>query len=197
MRANWLSVLFLFIALGCVYGQTSAPDKGTTSAKSGPDFWRQVEKDTFLIVNQYRVKNDLPALEWSDGITKIARAHSKDMATGDADFGHEGFNDRVHQLKDLMPGFHGAGENVLMSDQLDDIAHAAVQLWLHSPLHLKNIRGDFNYSGMGVWQSGDGTLYFTQIFLKTVPPQPQTTDATPEVQSSFGFLAAPFTRPQR
>jgi uncharacterized protein YkwD len=195
MRVCWLSVLLLFAAVFCAQGQTSAADKGATSAKSGPDFWKQVEKDTFLIINQYRLKNDLPALAWNEAIAKIARAHSKDMATGDTDFGNEGFGDRVHQLKDLMPGFHGAGENVLMSDQLDDIAHVAVQLWLHSPNHLKNIRGNYNYSGLGVWQNADGTLYFTQIFLEAVPPQPATTDnPTPAVNTPLGFLAMPYTR---
>ena len=35
------------------------------------------------------------------------------MATGDVDFGHDGFGKRVKQLKTVMVGVNGAGENVL------------------------------------------------------------------------------------
>jgi uncharacterized protein YkwD len=189
-----LSSLFLLLAAAAWATADPAPNHTVTAEKSGPDFCAQVERDTFLIVNQYRAKNDLPALAWNDGITKLARAHSRDMATGDVDFGHEGFSDRVSRLKELMPGFGGAGENVLMSDNVDDIAHAAVALWLRSPHHLKNIRGDYNYSGMGVWQDKNGTVYFTQIFLKTKPVQQAAAEPEPTVQTPLGFLASPFTR---
>jgi uncharacterized protein YkwD len=129
-----------------------------------------VEKQTFKLINAYRDRNGFPPLRWNDEIAAIARAHSRDMASGDVDFGHGGFDDRVGQLKSLMAGFEGAGENVLYTTQLDDVAERAVEMWLHSPHHLRNIRGDYNFSGIGVWRSKDGALYFTQIFLKTAEP---------------------------
>ena len=92
------------------------------------------------------------------------------MATGDADFGHGGFDDRVDEMKALVAGFRGAGENVLFTDNLNNVAESAVQMWLHSPHHLKNIRGDYNLSGIGVWQNSKGTIYFTQLFLKVEEP---------------------------
>ena len=73
-----------------------------------------------------------------------------------------------------------------MTSDLDDVAKSAVALWLHSPHHLENIRGDFNYSGMGVWQDKDGTIYFTQIFVKIKP-------LTQETQAAPASGAAPFT----
>jgi uncharacterized protein YkwD len=186
-----LAVLLISVFSVAEAQQTTA----VVAENSGPDFRKEVEKETFLLVNDYRTKNDLPPLAWSDDMAKIARSHSKDMATGDVDFGHDGFSDRVGQMKDLMPGFRGAGENVLMSDQLDDIAHTAVALWLKSPHHLKNIRGDYNYSGIGVWQDKNGVIYFTQIFLKAVPPvqETQTQSPTPEM-TTLGLLASPYTR---
>jgi uncharacterized protein YkwD len=134
------------------------------------DFQSDVEKQTFKLINEYRDRDDLPPLRWNDEIAAIARAHSRDMATGDVDFGHGGFQDRVDQLKTVIAGFEGAGENVLYTTELDEVAERAVQMWLHSPHHLKNIRGDYNFSGIGVWQSKDGALYFTQLFLKTARP---------------------------
>jgi uncharacterized protein YkwD len=130
----------------------------------------EVEKRTFALINQYRDHDGLAPLKWDDDIAKIARGHSRDMADGKVDFGHDGFGDRVDRLKALVAGFRGAGENVLYTTELDDVASRAVQLWLHSPHHLRNIRGDYNLSGIGVWPSKTGALYFTQLFLKVAEP---------------------------
>jgi uncharacterized protein YkwD len=164
-----LRVLFLLaflVSVGCV----QPLDAQAFASIGSSSFQHDVEERTFQLINQYRDHNGFPPLKWNDAIAKIARAHSRDMATGDVDFGHGGFDDRVDQLKDLLAGFQGAGENVLYTSQLDQVAERAVQMWLHSPHHLKNIRGDYNFSGIGVWQSKDGTLYFTQLFLKTAEP---------------------------
>ena len=168
----------------------------SASDSTAVDFRGGVEKQTFFLINQYRKSSSLPPLVWDDSIAKVARAHSKDMATGEVDFGHAGFSDRVSHLKTVMTGFRGAGENVLMTTDLEEVAQKAVAVWLHSPHHLENIRGDFNYSGLGVWQDKDGTIYFTQIFMKFVPP-PATQEAQavpPALLTSVGMLAAPNTR---
>jgi hypothetical protein len=95
-----------------------------------------------------------------------------------------------------MTGLCGAGENVLKTDEPGEVARTAVALWLRSPHHLENIRGDYNYSGLGVSQDKAGMVYFTQIFAK-VAPQAQQAQATPGVQlaTPFGLLAAPRARP--
>ena len=168
MRAA-LRFLFLLALLPVIAGST--PLHAQSFASLGPaDSQRDVEKETFKLINRYRDQQGLTPLKWNDDIAGIARAHSRDMATGDADFGHGGFDDRVDQMKGLIAGFEGAGENVLYTTQLDEVAERAVQMWLHSPHHLRNIRGDYNFSGIGVWQSKDGALYFTQLFLKTAEP---------------------------
>jgi uncharacterized protein YkwD len=187
-----------FVVLGAIAtfsGAEAQPTHGPTSQTSGPDYRAKIEKETFLLINQYRKSSDLPALAWNETIAKEARAHSKDMATGDVDFGHEGFGDRVSRLKSDLPGFWGAGENVFMSSELDDVAHLAVTRWLHSPHHLKNIRGEYTISGLGVWQDKDGVIYFTQIFVNIKPSVPQTqAEPVPGVNTPFGILAAPETR---
>jgi uncharacterized protein YkwD len=154
-----------------------------------------VEQETFFLVNHYRENNGLPPLAWDGAIAQEARAHSKDMATGEVDFGHDGFRERISRLKTVMTGLKGAGENVFMTGNLDQVAHNAVTVWLHSPHHLENIRGDYNYSGLGVWQDKEGTLYFTQIFVKIEPPAQQAQAAPPiAVITPFGMLTAPNTR---
>ena len=82
---------------------------------------------------------------------------------------------------------------MLKTDDPDQVAQRAVAIWLRSPEHLKNIRGDFNYSGLGIWRDTKGTIYFTQIFVKIVP-QMEAAQGPPGIETPFGLLAAPKTR---
>ncbi len=159
-------LLAFFFAVGACARAT--PDSAL--AASGPEASRAIEQRTFQLINAYREKDGLPALKWHDGIAKLARTHSRDMAAGDVDFGHGGFSDRVDGMKALVAGFRGAGENVFFTDNPNAVAEKAVEGWLHSPHHLKNIRGDYNFSGVGVCQASDGKIYFTQLFLKAAEP---------------------------
>jgi len=188
-----LGILLLVAAISGLRAQDH--DAAPVPATSGADFCAGVEKETFRLVNAYREDHQLPPLKWSDSITQVARAHSKDMATGACDFGHDGFRDRVNHLKGVMAGFNGAGENVLMTSELAGAAKSAVALWLKSPHHLENIRGDYNYSGLGVWQDKDGAIYFTQIFMK-FSPVTEEAQAAPEpgLMTPFGMLAGASTR---
>ena len=184
--------LFIAIVIGASAG---AHAQTTAKPPSGSDFREGVERQTFFLVNQYRQSNFLAPLVWDDAIAKVARAHSKDMASGVVDFGHDGFRDRVNHLRNVMEGFQGAGENVLMSSEVEDVAKSAVALWLRSPHHLENIRGDFNYSGLGVWQDKNGVVYFTQIFMKFTPQTEQAaTTPPPGLVTPFGMLADPNPR---
>ncbi len=186
-------VRLLFLILGLVSGLAwTARADDFTAFPASADFRLGVEKETFSLVNQYRAAHDLPPLEWSEAILKEARGHSRDMASGEVDFGHDGFSGRVGRLKEGQTGFRGAGENVLMTDDLQNVARKAVDLWLRSPHHLANIRGDFNYTAVGVWQDKNGTLYFTQIFLKLAAPTPAEEAGNvppPGVVTPFGMLA--------
>jgi uncharacterized protein YkwD len=187
--------ILAFLALAVFSGVEAQQTHGCAPAPSGADYRSGVELETFSLVNRYRENCKLPPLTWDGAIAKEARAHSKDMAAGDVDFGHDGFDDRISRLKTVLTGLRGAGENVLMTDNLDQVARNAVALWLRSPHHLKNIRGDYNYSGLGVWQDKEGTVYFTQIFVQIEPPTEQARVAPPpSVLTPFGIFAAPNTR---
>jgi uncharacterized protein YkwD len=192
--------LFLIAVLGLatLSGVQAQQAHGSTPGTGGLNYCSGVEQETFSLVNQYRKASRLPVLAWDGAIARAARAHSKDMATGEVDFGHGGFSERVSRLKIVLPGLWGAGENVLMTDSLDQVARNAVALWLRSPHHLKNIRGDYNYSGLGVWQDKEGTVYFTQIFVKIQPPAQEAQAAPPlPMVTPFGMLASPETRGSR
>lgn len=198
LRFLWPARLLLVVGLGngVCWGQAQVQpmpgsSSGVTARTDDRDAW---EKETFSLVNQYRDTCRLPPLQWDDAIAGIARGHSRDMAAGKVDFGHAGFGDRVSQLKTVMTGLKGAGENVLRTDDPDQAAQRAVVVWLRSPHHLENIRGDFNYSGLGIWRDDKGMIYFTQIFVKIVPQAPAAQSQPPGIVTPFGLLAAPRTR---
>jgi uncharacterized protein YkwD len=162
------------VALGAAFvpGRAEPPVLPIAAAVAGAQLHRSLEEETFALINRYRKENGLPLFAWDSAIARVARAHSKDMATGDVDFGHDGFRDRMRELGKELTGLSGGGENVLMTDDPNAVAGNAVALWLSSPPHLHNIRGDFNYSGLGVWRNEKGVIYFTQIFVKLRPPAP-------------------------
>jgi uncharacterized protein YkwD len=190
--------ILAFLALAAFSGVEAQQTPGFASAGSGVDYRSGVERETFSLINQYRKTSNLPPLAWDGAIATAARAHSKDMATGEVDFGHDGFSDRISRLRTVMTGLWGAGENVFMTDNPDQVARNAVALWLRSPHHLKNIRGNYNYSGLGVWQDKGGTIYFTQIFVKIEPPAQEAQAAPPpQLVTPFGILAPPETRAAR
>jgi uncharacterized protein YkwD len=182
---------------GWAFFPVSAQEHDSSPPPNGTDYQHGVEKATFLLVNDYRKSKDLPALIWSDSIAAEAREHSKDMASGEVDFGHDGFGGRIDRLRSVLTGLRGAGENVLMTSNLDEVARSALTMWLGSPHHLKNIRGDYNYSGMGVWQNKDGAIYFTQIFVKLEPQTTQVQTGPAVFVSPFGMLANPDSRSGR
>ncbi len=197
LLAPFLPIL-AFLAAASFSGVAAQQTHGSAPAVSGYDYRRGVELEAFSLVNQYRKTGNLPPLAWDGAIAKEARAHSKDMAAGDVDFGHDGFGDRISRLKTVLAGVRGAGENVLMTDNPDQVARNAVALWLRSPHHLRNIRGDYNYSGLGVWQDRKGVIYFTQIFVKIEPPTQDAQAAPPpELVTPFGMMATPGTRTSR
>jgi len=195
VSARFLPVLALLTLAAFSRAGAQQPLLPTFEDGAHADFRNGLEQETFFLVNQYRKSSKLPPLQWDGVIAKVARGHSKDMATGDVDFGHDGFSRRITQLRTVMIGLRGAGENVLRTDNPDQVARTAVDLWLHSPRHLENIRGDYNYSGLGVWVDDKGMIYFTQIFVN-IQPQTQETQAAPppQVVTPLSLLAPPRTR---
>ncbi len=123
-----------------------------------------LEKSVFERINRYRVSKGLPKLTISANITKQARIHSKNMADGKVPFSHQGFKQRVTAM---YLHYKSAGENVAFNQGYSDPAAEAVTGWLNSPEHLANIKGNFNFTGIGVASNSQGEVYLTQIFLRS------------------------------
>ena len=114
------------------------------------------------LVNEHRKSIGKSELEMIDAASAQAAQHSRDMMNGSTPFGHEGFDNRVDDIKKSVGFINAAGENVAYGQLTAD---EVVDGWLHSPGHRKNIEGDYNLTGIGVAQNGQGVIYFTQIFV--------------------------------
>jgi uncharacterized protein YkwD len=124
-----------------------------------------LELELHELVNGHREDMGLESLALVGDFSAIARGHSEDMGAGDVEFGHDGFDDRTAQMIDLEGGLVATGENVAwVSAGWDDPAGAMFEGWLDSPGHRENIEGDWNQTGMGAAEDGDGGWYATQLF---------------------------------
>lgn len=120
-------------------------------------------EDIYALVNKYRQGKGLKALKLNEAINKEAARHSRNMASNKVPFGHEGFNDRFDRLAKAIPGATSMAENVEYSS--GNAAHV-VDNWAHSPMHRKNMEGNYTLTGIGIAIGSNGQVYYTQIFIK-------------------------------
>ena len=125
-----------------------------------------IGKKCLELTNQFRAKNKLPPLKWNDAIWKISLTHSKNMGDGKVPFGHKGFNDRIKQF----PFYYSlACENVFMCQGYSEysIAEMAVNGWINSPGHRKNLLSNTNLCAIATYRTSSGAYYLTQMFART------------------------------
>lgn len=151
---------------GAVRSRTVA---GTGSGAESTRTAMSVERSVFKLMNTARAAKGLNALTWSEEIAAVARAHSNNMA-GEKFFSHRGsdgsmVNDRAFRRG--LFNWSAIGENIAFLRGFENPEAAAVENWMNSPSHRKNLlSSNWTESAVGVAITADGTYYFTQVFLK-------------------------------
>ncbi|MES2371346.1 MAG: CAP domain-containing protein [Bacteroidota bacterium] len=155
-------LLTIFILLSCSpkYAPSeSVPVSGKTEVNGN------MEESILGYINAHRRSKGLAKLQMSDIASQQAYQHSKNMATGKTGFGHNGFDQRIQNIKKAMgTTFMAASAENVAYGQLS--AKEVVQGWLKSAPHKKNIEGNYNLTGIGLAKDRTGDIYFTQIFLR-------------------------------
>ncbi|MEG3436324.1 CAP domain-containing protein [Pannus brasiliensis CCIBt3594] len=128
-------------------------------------YLRTLEQMTNAGVNEYRKSRNLPPLLLDPNVSYVARLFSQKMASKQAPFSHDGFDDRVKSVQTMM-SLRGMGENLAWMKGYNDPVAEAVKGWIHSPGHEKNMVGDYDITGIGIAKNSDGEYYFTQLFVK-------------------------------
>lgn len=108
------------------------------------------------LINEVRNAKGMADLRLSDRLSKIARAHSADMADGGKVLYHSCLTCRLDSWDWSI-----AGENVGVAGSIGRVH----RLFMQSPSHRANLlRPPFRSVGVGVVEK-DGRLWVTQIFL--------------------------------
>jgi uncharacterized protein YkwD len=119
-------------------------------------------------VNHQRVVRGLTPMEVDWDLLAVARGYSRQMAE-EGFFSHtdrQGCDVR-RRLDKARISWLMVGENLSYSNGYVNPVAAALRGWMNSPGHRRNIlEGRYNDSAIGAWIAADGTIYFTQIFLR-------------------------------
>jgi uncharacterized protein YkwD len=126
-----------------------------------------LEQSLHDAVNHVRTGHHLIALERRADLDAVALAHAEDMVRRRymAHESPEGSNpvDRLH--RGGVDGFALAAENIGYTTK-GDPNREIVTNWLQSPIHRKNLLAPvFNATGIGIAQSPDGALIYTQVYV--------------------------------
>lgn len=114
------------------------------------------ERALHELINQVRDGRGLVELRLSDKLSKVARAHSSDMADGGKILYHSCLTCRLQSWNWSI-----VGENVGYAGTIARVH----RLLMESPSHRANVlRSPFRTAGVGVVEKG-GRLWVTEIFL--------------------------------
>jgi uncharacterized protein YkwD len=145
------------------------------------------------LINKARQEHDLAALVYDERLARIARGHSRDMATRNF-FSHTNPDGQDPTARGKLAGFtcrkqmtsntfrEGLGENIYQDNLYsrihisgtersydwngsEELAANSLRGWMNSPPHRHNILEKiYGQTGIGIAISEDDKVYITQLF---------------------------------
>lgn len=123
-----------------------------------------VGNEVIELTNKERAKHGLRPLIPDGQLSKIARYKSADMRDGKY-FSHKSatYGTPYKMMRDFGVSYNSAAENIAAGQRT---AHEAVQAWMNSPAHRRNIlHGTYTHVGAGYVSGGEYGHYWTQILI--------------------------------
>ena len=133
----------------------------TTSALVSNEANNETEIEIFNLVNTYRSELGLSQLSYNNQAKAYTTDHNTYMISKD-EISHDNFAQRSSDLS-VEINASRVSENV---GRNFSSAEGVFEAWLASASHLKNIEGDYTQTAISVSKANDGSLYFTQVFIK-------------------------------
>ncbi|HXG67955.1 MAG TPA: CAP domain-containing protein, partial [Blastocatellia bacterium] len=127
-----------------------------------------LEQECLDEVNKQRRARGLPPLELSRELLPVARQYSRRMAE-ERFFSHSDPEGRTVRQRVNEAGIRWRvlGENLAYSNGYTNPVAASVSGWMSSEGHRRNIlASDFDATAIGAWVNDNGTVYFTEIFIR-------------------------------
>lgn len=158
-----LIILFLFTPPLHSSNQLAFKSLGRVILTGTTDFYEELCHQE---INKVRQEYALKLLEWWPKLADCAREHSQNMAEGIIPTGHDGFGQRYKKMK-KKDRLYNFGENVAYCYNYPDPVQVAVEGWMNSDGHRKNIlKTEYLETGIGVAISEEGKFYITQLFAR-------------------------------
>ncbi|KFF10434.1 CAP domain-containing protein [Flavobacterium hydatis] len=166
MAKNYYQIALVIVLLFTIYSCSN-----DTSISNEPEpihevvveyNYTPIELETMDLINKYRVSKGLNALGKINYLSVKAEEHTNYMMANNA-VSHDNFADR---LKDIVRtlGVIKVSENIAYNY---NTPQEALDAWLNSPEHKKNIMADYTNFGISVRQHPiNGRKYYTNIFVK-------------------------------
>ncbi|MCC6345895.1 MAG: CAP domain-containing protein [Nitrospirales bacterium] len=183
-----VSILFFLLILMADAPSIAAAVRTKPAAVSSA----ALEKRIHELVNSEREENGLAPLHWDERLSATARSHGRDMAVHGY-FSHANRKGEDPTARGLRDGYRcakrkgayrleGLAENLYQRtlytsilyrndvpsytwSSLEEIAHSAVQGWMRSPGHRRNILNpDHDREGIGVALGVENLVYIVEMF---------------------------------
>lgn len=126
---------------------------------------KSIEDEVVRLINVQRANNGIQTLSSNWQAARVARTKSEDMINNNY-FSHTSpiYGSPFKMLEAYGLRFSAAAENIAYGQRT---AQEVVNSWMNSPGHRANIlSSSYTHTGVGVAKKANGTLYFTQVFLK-------------------------------
>ena len=124
-----------------------------------------LEDEVIRLVNVERAKNGLGPLTKNWEASRVARIKSQDMIDKKY-FAHNSptYGSPFNMMENFGLKFSSAAENIAYGQRT---AQEVMTAWMNSPGHRANILSKtVSHIGVGAAKAANGTLYWTQMFLK-------------------------------
>lgn len=124
-----------------------------------------LEDEVIRLCNIQRSRNGLPALTKNWQVSRVARYKSQDMINRNY-FSHTSptYGSPFKMMESFGIRFSAGGENIAYGQRTPQ---EVVNAWMNSPGHRANILSrSFTQIGVGAAKKSNGTLYWTQMFIK-------------------------------
>lgn len=126
---------------------------------------KALENEVIRLVNAERTKRGLQPLKANWELSRVARYKSQDMINKGY-FGHTSptYGSPFKMMESFGIRFSAAGENIAYGQRTPQ---EVMNGWMNSPGHRSNILSpSYTEIGVGAAKSKNGTLYWTQMFIK-------------------------------
>lgn len=138
----------------------------TPSTPTVPNGIRTLESEVISLVNTERARAGVPALTENNELTRVARIKSNDFIENNY-FSHNSptYGTPFEMLRSFGIKYTAAAENIAKGQ---GTAQDVMNTWMNSQGHRANIlNSTYNQIGVGVARDDNGTLYWTQLFIRS------------------------------